>query len=200
MLTPKGLRVSTCLLRIVPTRGCNARKIQAARHCRRELVFAIVRLLRVCMRYSRPIPIITHEAVCLLRVFCLAPPTSCPHHGRQKHAQIQLPWAAKKVGMEPSLFFDEGTNWGRSRRILSPALNGHSNVANMIPTITKVRQVGCPASDSLFMVSLRIVDICILFAFSCCFPPSTRLEDRRTSMHRAGQPSGRGCRFRLHVR
>lgn len=42
--------------------------------------------------------------------------------------------------MEPSLFFDEGKRWGRSRRIISPALNGHHNVANMIPAIAKVRR------------------------------------------------------------
>ena len=40
--------------------------------------------------------------------------------------------------MDPSLFFDEGKRWGRSRRIISPALNGHHNVANMIPAIAKV--------------------------------------------------------------
>lgn len=40
--------------------------------------------------------------------------------------------------MNPSLFFDEGKVWGRSRRIISPPLNGHHNVANMIPAIAKV--------------------------------------------------------------
>lgn len=71
-------------------------------------------------------------------------------------AKSQLHWAVKNVGLEPSLFFDEGTNWGRSRRILSPALNGHSNVANMIPSITKVSRTGGPALPNFlcFFVSV----------------------------------------------
>ncbi len=40
--------------------------------------------------------------------------------------------------MDPFLFFDEGKQWGRSRRILSPALSGHQNVANMVPAVAKV--------------------------------------------------------------
>lgn len=49
----------------------------------------------------------------------------------------QMPWMSRSVGLNPSLFFDEGKEWGRSRRIMSPSLNEH-NVGNMIPAITKV--------------------------------------------------------------
>lgn len=55
----------------------------------------------------------------------------------------QLPWMSKRVGLEPSLFFDEGKQWGRSRRIISPALNGHNNVANMIPAMAKIAERVC---------------------------------------------------------
>ncbi|CAM9573088.1 unnamed protein product, partial [Scytosiphon promiscuus] len=50
---------------------------------------------------------------------------------------------SKKVGLNPSLFFDEGKEWGRSRRLISPALNGHQNVADMIPAITKIAERVC---------------------------------------------------------
>lgn len=58
-------------------------------------------------------------------------------HGQppKKDQQSSL---AKKVGMMPSLFFIEGKEWGRSRRMISPALSGHHNVANMVPAIAKV--------------------------------------------------------------
>ena len=39
--------------------------------------------------------------------------------------------------MKPSMFFDEGKEWGRSRRLISPNLNGH-NIATMLPMISKV--------------------------------------------------------------
>lgn len=55
-----------------------------------------------------------------------------------KRAKDQLQSMGRKTGLVPSLFFNEGREWGRSRRILSPGLNGHKNIANMIPTITKV--------------------------------------------------------------
>ena len=46
-------------------------------------------------------------------------------------------WAGNQFGLIPSLFFDEGKNWGRSRRIISPLLARH-NVASMLPVVVKV--------------------------------------------------------------
>eukprot|EP00752_Nemacystus_decipiens_P003174 g2937.t1 len=59
----------------------------------------------------------------------------------------QFSWMAPKIGLDPSLFFDEGKRWGRSRRIISPALNGHHNVANMIPAIVKITERVCSKLD-----------------------------------------------------
>lgn len=47
-------------------------------------------------------------------------------------------WATDIVGVSPSLFTDEGADWGRSRRLVAPPLSGH-NVRKMVPAITKVR-------------------------------------------------------------
>ena len=40
----------------------------------------------------------------------------------------------------PAMFFDEGKEGGRSRRIISPNLTGH-NIAVMLPMISKVLYV-----------------------------------------------------------
>lgn len=40
------------------------------------------------------------------------------------------------------MFFEEGKAWGRSRRLISPNLNGH-NVAAMLPIIAKVGERFC---------------------------------------------------------
>lgn len=51
--------------------------------------------------------------------------------------QKQFHWVADVMGFLPTLFFDEGRAWGRSRRIIAPSLHGH-NVRDMIPTISEV--------------------------------------------------------------
>ncbi|CAN0057062.1 unnamed protein product [Scytosiphon promiscuus] len=50
---------------------------------------------------------------------------------------------ARNVGLSPSLFFDEGKEWGRARRLISPALSGHHNVADMVPATTKIAERVC---------------------------------------------------------
>ena len=52
--------------------------------------------------------------------------------------QTHFHWPAKKIGLLPALFFDEGKEWGRSRRLICPHLVG-KNVADMIPALAKVR-------------------------------------------------------------
>ncbi|CBN79213.1 cytochrome P450 [Ectocarpus siliculosus] len=54
----------------------------------------------------------------------------------------QTKWASEQVGVQSSLFFEEGKTWGRSRRLISPNLNGH-NVAAMLPIIAKVGERFC---------------------------------------------------------
>lgn len=56
-------------------------------------------------------------------------------------AQNQFRWAAEKLGLLPSMFFDEDEKWGRSRRLICPSLNAR-NVTDMIPTISHVRGEG----------------------------------------------------------
>eukprot|EP00904_Undaria_pinnatifida_P007026 jgi/Undpi1/3453/HiC_scaffold_16.g06825.m1 len=46
------------------------------------------------------------------------------------------------AGMAPSMFFDEGKEWGRSRRLISPNLSGH-NIAAMLPMISKIAERLC---------------------------------------------------------
>lgn len=46
-------------------------------------------------------------------------------------------WASDQIGVKDSMFFEEGKAWGRSRRLISPNLNGH-NVAAMLPVMSKV--------------------------------------------------------------
>lgn len=48
-------------------------------------------------------------------------------------------WAAGKLGVVRSMFFDEGKEWGRSRRLISPSMNEH-NIAGMVPVISEVRR------------------------------------------------------------
>ena len=40
--------------------------------------------------------------------------------------------------MKDSMFFEEGKAWGRSRRLISPNLSGHS-IATMLPVVAKVK-------------------------------------------------------------
>eukprot|EP00752_Nemacystus_decipiens_P014607 g13007.t1 len=54
----------------------------------------------------------------------------------------QMTWAAEQVGVKHALFFEEGKTWGRSRRLVSPNLNGH-NVATMLPVISKIGERLC---------------------------------------------------------
>lgn len=54
----------------------------------------------------------------------------------------KLTWAAGEAGMIPSMFFDEGKEWGRSRRLIAPNLNGH-NIAVMLPLISKIAERLC---------------------------------------------------------
>lgn len=54
----------------------------------------------------------------------------------------QFQWAADKLGFTPSMFFDEGKQWGRGRRIIAPSLNGH-NVTAMIPIMSKIGERLC---------------------------------------------------------
>ncbi len=51
--------------------------------------------------------------------------------------QNQVAWASAQVRVKDSMFFEEGKEWGRSRRLISPNLNGH-NVAAMLPIMAKV--------------------------------------------------------------
>ncbi|CAN0205555.1 unnamed protein product [Ascophyllum nodosum] len=51
-------------------------------------------------------------------------------------------WAAKEAGLAPSLFFDEGKQWGRSRRLISPNFVGHNLTAN-IACIVKIAERFC---------------------------------------------------------
>ncbi|CAM9729929.1 unnamed protein product [Ectocarpus sp. 4 AP-2014] len=55
----------------------------------------------------------------------------------------QFPWMSKKVGVYPSLFFEEGKEWGRSRRLIAPFLSGHKNVVGMVPSIAKIAERVC---------------------------------------------------------
>lgn len=52
--------------------------------------------------------------------------------------QNLLTWASEQIRVKDSMFFEEGKAWGRSRRLISPNLNGH-NVATMLPDVAKVR-------------------------------------------------------------
>ncbi|CBJ30458.1 cytochrome P450 [Ectocarpus siliculosus] len=49
----------------------------------------------------------------------------------------------RPVGVYPSLFFEEGKEWGRSRRLIAPFLSGHKNVAGMVPSIAKIAERVC---------------------------------------------------------
>ncbi|CAN0394924.1 unnamed protein product, partial [Ectocarpus sp. 12 AP-2014] len=55
----------------------------------------------------------------------------------------QFPWMSNKIGAYPSLFFEEGKEWGRSRRLIAPFLSGHKNVAGMVPSIAKIAERIC---------------------------------------------------------
>eukprot|EP00904_Undaria_pinnatifida_P013623 jgi/Undpi1/9391/HiC_scaffold_27.g11848.m1 len=55
-------------------------------------------------------------------------------------------WPAEKIGLLPAMFFDEGKQWGRSRRLICPHLVGH-NVTNMIPSIAKMVERFCAQLD-----------------------------------------------------
>lgn len=46
-------------------------------------------------------------------------------------------WPAIQLGFVPSLFFNEGWMWGRSRRIIAPSLSAH-NVLDMLPAMAQV--------------------------------------------------------------
>lgn len=46
---------------------------------------------------------------------------------------------ADLIGITPSMFFEEGKAWGRSRRIIAPSLNAH-NVMDMLEVISTVRR------------------------------------------------------------
>lgn len=51
--------------------------------------------------------------------------------------QDQLDFVGRELGIGPSLVFNEGDMWGRSRRIVSPPLSPHS-VLGMLPAMTTV--------------------------------------------------------------
>ncbi|CAN0418983.1 unnamed protein product, partial [Ascophyllum nodosum] len=51
-------------------------------------------------------------------------------------------WAARQAGLAPSMFLNEGKQWGRSRRLISPNLVGH-NLTAMIPCIVKISERFC---------------------------------------------------------
>ncbi|CAM9310328.1 unnamed protein product [Ascophyllum nodosum] len=51
-------------------------------------------------------------------------------------------WVGKQAEVVPSMFFDEGKEWGRSRRLISPNLVGH-NVTAMIAYISKIGERLC---------------------------------------------------------
>eukprot|EP00903_Cladosiphon_okamuranus_P007588 g7361.t1 len=70
-----------------------------------------------------------------------------PTNFRRGWRPTHFSWMAERIGLGPSLFFDEGKQWGRSRRIISPALNGHHNVANMIPAMAKIAERVCSKLD-----------------------------------------------------
>ncbi|CAN0178058.1 unnamed protein product, partial [Ectocarpus fasciculatus] len=55
----------------------------------------------------------------------------------------QFQWMSKKVEVYPFLFVEEGKQWGRSRRLIAPFLNGHKNVAGMVPSIAKIAERVC---------------------------------------------------------
>lgn len=52
--------------------------------------------------------------------------------------QSQASWPAMVLELVPSMFFDEGKDWGRSRRLISPSINGHNMLA-VLPMMAKVR-------------------------------------------------------------
>ena len=54
--------------------------------------------------------------------------------------QTQLSWAAAQVKLKDSMFFEDGKAWGRSRRLISPNLNGH-NVGAMLSIMSKVMRL-----------------------------------------------------------
>ncbi|CAM9660900.1 unnamed protein product [Pylaiella littoralis] len=53
-----------------------------------------------------------------------------------------LSWASGQVGLNDSMFFEEGKAWGRSRRLISPHLNGHK-VVDMLPVMSKMGERLC---------------------------------------------------------
>ncbi|CAM9435860.1 unnamed protein product [Hapterophycus canaliculatus] len=63
-----------------------------------------------------------------------------------------------RVGLNPSLFFEEGKGWGRSRRLISPALNGHQNAADMVPSIAKIAERVCEKLSGQESAIVDIVD------------------------------------------
>lgn len=56
--------------------------------------------------------------------------------------QNHFRWPAEKIGLLPSMFFDENEEWTRSRRLICPSLHGRQ-VAVMIPSIAHVRGQEC---------------------------------------------------------
>eukprot|EP00903_Cladosiphon_okamuranus_P016172 g14923.t1 len=67
----------------------------------------------------------------------------CPPHLDPPPLQVQegawtdqLQWAGEQVGVKNSMFFEEGKAWGRSRRLISPNLNG-LKVAAMLLAMAK---------------------------------------------------------------
>ncbi|CAM9835267.1 unnamed protein product [Ectocarpus fasciculatus] len=66
-----------------------------------------------------------------------------PSKFRRGYTPSQFPSMSKKVGIYPSLLFEEGKEWGRSRRLIAPFLSGHKNVAGMVPSIAKIAERVC---------------------------------------------------------
>ncbi|CAN0250653.1 unnamed protein product, partial [Scytosiphon promiscuus] len=64
---------------------------------------------------------------------------------------------AKRVGLNPTIFFEESKEWGRSRRLISPALNGHNNVADMVPAITRIAEQVCAKLDDETQEAVDVV-------------------------------------------
>ncbi|CAM9461272.1 unnamed protein product [Ectocarpus fasciculatus] len=66
-----------------------------------------------------------------------------PSKFRRGWRPSQFPWMSKTIGVYPSLFVEEGKEWGRSRRLIAPFLSGHKNVAGMVPSIAKIAERVC---------------------------------------------------------
>ncbi len=71
-------------------------------------------------------------------------------------------WAASQTRLKDSMFFEEGKAWGRSRRLISPNLNGH-NVPAMLPIMAKVSRLATAVCEIHVTCVARAMDVFLSF-------------------------------------